>query len=168
VYSGTPSAQQFTLLSSVIITSVDVAFEGTSSVNVLTMTIVSDSGNLPAGTLQATDSSDSGSTTSSAFSDVNFAFSSPMLSAGTYWLVISTTASVSAGEKWQDQSTLSTPAGEGGSIDGRLASNGATVNGFAFLTTINGSLATSTPEPTTIVTSLAALAAILLWRTKTA
>jgi hypothetical protein len=168
--SDFPLEQQFTLVGPVIITSVDADMAcsfGPCSPNTnlpasdLGMYILSDVSNNP-GAVLATDTVATGTVAViNNYSDINFAFNPIILGPGTYWLA-ATSINTATPFDWLLQAAGTVdPAGPGGTINRRDDFGGypgGTFDTTTYLTSINGVLL---PEPSTVMTSLGALAFML-------
>jgi PEP-CTERM motif len=154
---GSQVGQQFTLNQSTTITSVDASLKRSSPSDMLsdlTMTIYHDSSNI-LGTSIVASTMTTGSLQSS-FSDINFAFSSATLAAGTYWMVL--TNGQNNHVVTQQSSTSGAVTSSYGTITTRDVSGSSYSDGGPLMMALNGPAPAVVPEPG----SLALVAAGLL------
>jgi hypothetical protein len=118
---GSNIGQQFTLNQYTTITSVDASLEDADTLKLsdLSMTLYKDSSNELGSSIVG--SATPTGTLSSAFSNINFAFTGTSLAAGTYWVVL-TDSNGSANATWQ-QSLSGAVTNPFGSINDRLFYN---------------------------------------------
>jgi hypothetical protein len=176
-YEGDPTFQlyqQFTLTATVSIASIDedlaYTFDTPMLASNLIETIINDSSNSPGNTVLATDTGVTGTlSVYNNYSDVNFAFGSVTLGPGVYWLDLTDNLGATYPVfNWDNENSPSTdPAGPGGYFDQLMVYDQTQRSSDVLTAAINGTIVSGVPEPATVFSSLGALVAIWLMRSRT-